>query len=471
MSFLSDAHAVCEELDQYRSQSSDRTKPVVKQIPMRTLIDDLSLGTFAIHGGLRGGKLTEFVRTYLDSTSRLYHPGNLAHQVAVPHHAGALAALMGGFTNNPVSIYEMGPAAASIEFFVVNWLVEKVGWRPSPYPGEAIDSEAYAGGVLTHGGSLANLTALIAARSRIAPDVWQRGAPRDLALLAPAESHYSIARAAGIMGLGQSDLYQLEADEHGVVIPDKISHVLQKVREDGKRPLAVVANGCSTAMGLYDPLREIGRLCNAYGIWFHIDGAHGAAALLSNRYRGLMDGVELADSLTWDAHKLMRTPGLCTAALFRDVGTLDKAFFQDASYLFHDKVQPGFDFIHRTVECTKSALGLRFFSVLGALGEQGLAAYVDRQFDLARQAYELIGGARDFECAGPPQSNILCFRVSGCDELQLRVRDKLIAHGDFHLSAVMLQSRRFLRMVFGNPETVLGDVARLIDEIRNISSE
>ncbi len=245
-------------------------------------------------------------------------------------------------------------------------------------------------------GSLANLTALLAARGRIAPRTWKDGAPADLALLAPAESHYSIARAAGIMGMGRAAIYELPVDGRGRVIPDALGPVFQRVQDDGRRPFALVANACSTAVGIYDPLSEIGVACRERGVWLHVDGAHGASALVSPVLRHLLSGIELADSVVWDAHKLMCTPTLCAAVLVKDARTLDAAFEQEASYLFHDKEQPGFDFIHRTVECTKAGLGLRFFAVLAALGERGLADYVERQFALAADAYRYISRAARF---------------------------------------------------------------------------
>jgi L-2,4-diaminobutyrate decarboxylase len=203
-------------------------------------------------------------------------------------------------------------------------------------------------------------------------------------------------------------------------------------------------------------------------VWLHVDGAHGAGALLSQRHRWRLDGVELADSLTWDAHKLLRTPGLCTVVLVRDAAALDTAFHQDASYLFHSKQQPGFDFIHRTVECTKAALGLRLFAVLAALGESGIAGYIDRQFELTRQTYELLRGTPGLECPVEPQSNILCFRVAGEDEEQLRVRDRLLAEGDFHLSTAVVGQRRYLRVVLMNPVTTLDDMRRLASRVAEI---
>lgn len=471
MSFLSDAEIVISALENYYQESISRKKPVINQVPLETLISDLDLSADIQDGRLTGKRLSKFLAKYLESTTRLLHPAYLAHQVGTSHYAGALASLIDGFTNNPMAIYEMGPGAASIEWFIINWLLEKVGWHPQPLRMSDSPDRVFGGGVLTHGGSLANLTALLAARSKMAPQAWQEGNPRDLVLLAPAESHYSIARAAGIMGLGRNAVYPMAVDEKGVVIPEKLPEVYARLKNEGKSVFAVVANGCSTAAGLFDPIREIGKFCNAHDLWFHVDGAQGAGALLSQKHKRLLDGVELADSLIWDAHKLMRTPSLCTAVLVKDFRTIDQAFQQEASYLFHEKEQPGFDFIHRTVECTKAGLGLKWFFVLAALGEQRLEKHVDDQFELARQAYDYIESQPQFDCAAKPQSNILCFRLTGSDQLQLDIRDKLIVQGEFYLSTTAFGGQRYLRMVFNHPDTCLDDIKQLIQTIRDLADE
>lgn len=470
MSFLSDARIVSRALNRFHRLSIKRRGRVISQVPIEDLVAALDLKDFTGQGGLRGRKLARFMGRYLESSTRLHHPAYMAHQVAVPAYAGALAALVDGFTNNAMAIYEMGPAAAAIEFFVLNWMIEKVGWVPAPYPRESSGTAAHAGGVLTHGGSLANLTALLAARTRLAPDSWEKGCPGDLAVLAPAESHYSVARAVGLLGIGGDALYPLEVDVNGRIVPDRIPAAFARVKVDGRRPMALVANACSTAVGLYDPLVEIAEACRAHGVWLHVDGAHGASALLSERHRGLLRGVEAADSLVWDAHKLMRTPTLCAAVLVRDSRMLDGAFQQEASYLFHDKEQPGVDFIHRTVECTKAALGLRFFAVLGSLGEHGLARYVERQFALAREAYAFIVSLPEFECPVEPEANILCFRIRGDDALQIAVRDALIAEGSFYLSTAELNGRRCLRAAFMNPDTSLQDVRSMTGRVLEIAA-
>jgi L-2,4-diaminobutyrate decarboxylase len=469
MSFLSDAETVIKALNKYYEASVSEKKPVIIQPSLKDIIDDLDLASYVKEGGLTQDRLIQFMEKYLSSATRLHHPAYMAHQVAAPHYAGAIGSLIDGFTNNAMAIYEMGPAAAAIEYFIINWLLEKVGWPPSPIaaPNDNKDSN-FGGGVLVHGGSLANLTALIAARNRSAPDIWKKGIPTDLALLTPQGAHYSVARASGILGIGQDAIYYLDVDQRGSIIPDRLPDAYEKLRNDGKRAFALIANACSTAVGIYDPLQEIGDFCNTHDIWFHVDGAHGASALLSKKYRDLLKGVEKADSIIWDAHKLMRTPTVCAAVLVRDHRTIDHAFQQEASYLFHEKEQPGFDFMHRTVECTKAGLGLKLYMVLASLGEEGLTEHIERQMELAVEAFEYIHSLPEFECPVMPQSNILCFRIEGSDHLQLLIRNRLIADGEFYISSTSFNGIRFLRIVLMNPHTNLDHIKKLIQRVREI---
>jgi len=466
MSFESDVRAVVAALTNYDREARLRNGPVLRQPPIQQLFDDLDLESYVRSGGLNGDELLKFLKKYLPATTRLRHPAFFAHQTTIPHDAGVLAAVIDSYTANPMAIYEMGPAAAAIEYALINWMLEKVGWRPAPSDWQQHDDEDFGAGVLTNGGSLGNLIALVTARTRMVPDVWREGSPGDLGIMAPAGSHYSVARAAGVIGLGMNGLFAPDVDERGVIIPDRLPEALSRLRAAGRRPLALVANACSTAVGLYDPLQEIGLFCREHDVWFHVDGAHGASMLLSEKHRDLLNGVELADSITWDAHKMMRTPPLCTALLVRDHHSLDRAFQQDASYIFHEKEQPGFDFIHRTIECTKSALGLKLFMVLAAEGERGIADYIDRQLDLTQRAYAYLQRQADFECAVKPQANILCFRLHGDDALQMAVRRELTAQGDYFISTTLFNGKRYLRTVIINPDSSMDDFKGLIDAIR-----
>jgi L-2,4-diaminobutyrate decarboxylase len=471
MPFETDVKIVIQALSDFYEHSISGEEPVIQQPPMSTLVDELELSALIKEGGLSGEKLARFMDGYLSAITRIYHPANIAHQQAVPHYAAALAGLVDNFVSSDGSIYEFGPASVSIEYFLINWLLERVGWQPAPLPPHHASHGIHGGGILTNGGSLANLTALIAARTRIAPEVWQEGNPGNLALLAPAETHYSIARAAGIMGLGHRAVYPLEVDERGVIIPDRLPAAYAQVEADGKQAIALVANACTTAAGLYDPLQEIGTFCREHDLWFHVDGAHGAPAILTTKYRHLMRGIELADSIAMNMHKMMRVTAFCTALLVRDARTLDEAFTQEASYLFFDKEQPGYDFLHRTVECTKPVLGLKFFMVLAALGEAGMAEYIERQFDLTSKVYHYLQSLPDFHCPVEPQANILCFQVKGIGDGHLALRNKLLAEGNYFVSTTSLNGQRYLRLTLTNPASSMKEIEGLVHAIRRLVTD
>jgi L-2,4-diaminobutyrate decarboxylase len=428
--------------------------PPTSQPDPDELAAQLELARWIREGGMDAAAFEAWLPRYLDATVRLHHPGEMAHQVGVPSTGAALADLVHGATNNPMAIYEMGPAGATLEREIVRWMLDKVGF----------DREQ-GGGVLTHGGSLANLTALLAARARVAPDSWRRGVPDDLALLAPRSTHYSIQRAAGILGLGEDALIELEVDELERIRPDRLQDALERCRGAGRRPMALVAVACATSTGLHDDLRAIGAFCAQHGIWLHADAAHGGSALLSERHRHLLEGIELADSVVWDAHKMLRTSGLCAAVLVRDDRDLPNAFRQRGDYLFYEHDAVGFDLIDRALETTKTTMGLKAFLALAWAGESGLGEYVASRYDVTRRFYDVLSREPGVTCPYAPESNILCFRVGDGD--QVRLRDRVIAGGRLHIGSTTLRGERYLRLVVMAPDTGEDTLAELLAALRD----
>ena len=469
VSFSEEYGSAVAALETYAEAAHGRKGRAISQPGLAWLVDALGVEELIAKGGLRGQRFERFLETYLSAATKLHHPGYMAHQVAIPEPMGALGSLIDAFTNNSASIYEMGPSAGALEFALLNWMIGKIGWRAAPPPG-AEGSGEHGGGILTHGGSLANLTALMAARARVAPEAWREGLPRDFVLVAPESSHYSIGRAVDILGLGRSALRSAPVDANGRIVPERLADFIAGLKREGSRILAVVANSCATAAGLFDPLRETARVCAQAGAWLHVDGAHGASALVSEKHRSLLDGVELADSLVWDAHKMLRTPSNCTAVLVRDHRWLDEAFHQEASYLFHEKDQPGIDFLHRSVECTKAGLGLKLFLSLAVQGEKGAARFIERQVGLAREGAGLIASRPGLELAVEPQFNILCFRAAGDDDLQLQIRRHILERGEHFISTTEFRGRRWLRLSLMNPETGMEDIASLVREVEDCTA-
>jgi L-2,4-diaminobutyrate decarboxylase len=450
-------HIAVDILSRHLADARAGLEPVTAMPVPDSLAADLDIGRWIAQGGMDPSAFASWLPRYLSATVRLHHPGSMAHQVAVPSTGAAMADLIHGATNNPMAKYEMGAAGAVLEREIVRWMLGKVGF----------DRQA-ASGVLTHGGSLANLTALLAARARIAPDAWRSGVSGNLALLAPPSVHYGIRRAAAILGLGEDAVIELDVDDLERIRPDRLATALERCVAAGRRPMALVAVACATSTGLHDDLRAIGRFCATHGIWLHVDAAHGGSALLSDRYRHLLDGIEKADSIVWDAHKMLRTSGLCAALLVRHGPYLPAAFQQRAEYLFYENDSVGFDLLDRTLESTKTTLGLKVFLSLAWAGERGLGNYVASRYEMAKRFYDALSREPGVTCPSAPESNIVCFRVAGAD--QLEIRDRLLATGRLHVGATVINGERYLRLVVTAPDTDEHTLGELLQALRPAAS-
>lgn len=462
--------AATRQLEQYLTRSHDGTGRVLQQRPAAELAKTLRLDHWIQHGGITPEAFEELLETYLEHTQHLHHPGYIGHQVSVPHPSGGLSGLINGIVSNPMGIYEMGPASATMERVVVNWLLGKLGWHGGA-PASTCEWQAgWGGGVLTNGGSVANLTALSAARAAIAPEAWVEGSPDDLVVMASEAAHYSISRAVSLMGMGQKAIIPIPVDNHERLRPETLETVYEKIRQDGQRVMAVVANACATSTGLYDPLDEVAAFCEAQQLWYHVDGAHGAAALLSPEEAHFMNGAQRASSMILDAHKMLQVESLCAAVLCRDHRHLENAFRQKGSYLFHDKEQPGFDMLSYTVECTKNGLGPKLFWTLAVEGERGLGDYVHHQYKRTREFHAIIDAHPDFQCFYKPEANILCFRFTKAGEdnaTQLAIRNEVVRRGAFYITSAEVRGVRYLRLTVMNQRTTTQHLHALLEEIQH----
>ncbi|MDF1798460.1 MAG: aminotransferase class I/II-fold pyridoxal phosphate-dependent enzyme [Planctomycetota bacterium] len=423
-------------------------------------------------------RLLELSEELLAHSNHVHHPGYVGHQVAAPLPLAALAELLNALLNNGMAIFEMGQLQTVLEHRVVGFLCAALGLPRG---------EGGAGGVLTHGGSLGNLTALLAARqAQLATsghDVWTHGQAEPLAVLVSEQAHYCIARACGVMGWGSAGAQPVATDARFALDPADLPRALAAAEAAGRRVVAVVASACTTATGTFDPLPAIADFCDAHGLWLHVDGAHGASLALSPRHRHRVAGIERADSVVLDLHKLLGLPALNTAVLFRDEARSFEAFAQEASYLFQAAApeEQWFNLGQRTLECTKRALGATAWIALEVHGQDHFADHVDRLVGLAQELADLVAAAPDFECAHAPEANILCFRyrpdlagssargqlpLAELDALQARIRAKVVASGSHYLVEARLLGAGWLRVALMNPATERGDLEGLLGALR-----
>ena len=410
------------------------------------------------------GDLVDSLLSVVERANHLHHPRYVGHQVPPAMPQAALAELARTLLNGSTSIFEMGPAATIMERHVVRFLARRIGYGPD------------ADGALTHGGSVGNLTALLAVRQlRAGTDVWQEGpGEARFTVLASEEGHYSVRRSVQIMGWGADGVTVVPVDEHHRMDPRELAAARARAEARGRRVLAVVANACSTATGAFDPLEPIADFCGEHDLWLHVDGAHGASFLLSRTHRQLLAGIERADSVVWDLHKMLLLPSLVTAVLFREGGHGFAAFHQDASYVFRRAArEERYDMGLRTIECTKGAVGMTAYAGLRACGTAALERYLDGTVELARSFADLVERADDFELAVRPTCNIVCFRRLSAehddlDALQERLRARIVGSGKYYLVLADLRGARYLRMTLIHPFTRLADLEELLEELRRI---
>jgi L-2,4-diaminobutyrate decarboxylase len=260
--------------------------------------------------------------------------------------------------------------------------------------------------------------------------------------------------------------------------PNRLDETLRELRGRGRPVVAVVACACATPIGAFDPLVDVAEVCQRHGVWMHVDAAHGGAACLSPRHRHLVDGLRLADSLIWDAHKMLFVPALCAFVFYRDKSHKFETFRQDAPYLF-DPAAPGlaeFDSGLRTVECTKRAATFGLWGLWSLFGPQLFADLVDVTFDMGRVFYEKLSAAPDFEPLHEPQCNIVVFRYvpeslrdAPSDRLswcQFELRRRLIESGEFYIVSTSIGDAGALRVTIINPLTTPDHLDQLLDAIR-----
>jgi L-2,4-diaminobutyrate decarboxylase len=261
-------------------------------------------------------------------------------------------------------------------------------------------------------------------------------------------------------------------DERFRLRPEALPATFELAERAGRRVFAVVASAGSTSTGAFDPLEPVAEFCRQRGLWFHVDGAHGAAAVLSPKYAHLAAGMGRADSVVWDAHKMMLLPALLTAVLFRDSRRSYEAFSQRADYLLRQHAHgEWWNPAHRTLECTKRMMGFELWAALALHGTRMFSDYVTRMFDLGRTFAAMLDDADDFELAVAPDCNIVCFRhvppdYESLDAHQERIRARLIAEGSFYLVQTRLRGQVHLRVTLINPLTSEADLEALLAAIR-----
>lgn len=423
----------------------DRLAPVVAAVDLDTPLADASAA------------LDELEEVYLRDAVYFHSPRYLAHlncPVVIP---AVLGEVVLSAVNSSLDTWDQSAGGTLIERKLIDWTCARAGLGPA------------ADGVFTSGGTQSNLQALLLARQEAKTTDLSK-----LRIFASECSHFSVQKSATLLGLGPEAVVSVPVDRTKRMQPVALEAELMGCVSEGLVPMAIVATAGTTDFGSIDPLPEIAALARQYETWMHVDAAYGCGLLVSPTRRGLLDGIERADSVTVDFHKSFFQPVSSSALLVRDAATLRHATYH-AEYLnprrtLDEKIPNQVD---KSLQTTRRFDALKLWMTLRVMGAEGIGGLFDEVCDLAAAGWELLAADPRYDVVVQPQLSTLVYRYIPesvtspvlIDQANLHARKALFASGEAVVAGTKVAGRQYLKFTLLNPETTTGDIAAVLDLI------
>jgi glutamate/tyrosine decarboxylase-like PLP-dependent enzyme len=362
-----------------------------------------------------------------------------------PTYMGVLAETLVASLNPQLATLARSQLASKIELETVRWIGERVGW-----PGDF-------NGTFTSGGNEANFSGLALALTFKFPDVVEEGVAAIGAqpvLYASAESHHSLDKSAGLLGIGRKALRRIAVNQAAQLDPEKLEQAIAQDLAAGYKPFCVVATAGTTNSGTVDDLLAISKICRRHALWLHVDGAYGGVAIFSDQHRDLVKGIEQADSLTIDPHKWMAMPFAAGVILTSHPEILERAFSVAAPYMPKATGAHLPDNSRISTQWTRRMNSLKLWLTLRVHGRQAYEELIDRQLGLSKSFADWVAGSEDFELAVAPTLPIVTFRLksAGRTPQQLtadheRIVEQVTSDGSRWISETKVRDGSVLRMM------------------------
>jgi aromatic-L-amino-acid decarboxylase len=353
-------------------------------------------------------------------------------------------------------LWATSPACTELETHVLDWLVDMLA-LPAKFK-----SSSAGGGVIQDTASSAVLAAVLAARERATGfQSNECGADGKLVAYISTQTHSSVEKAVKIAGLGRQNLRLIEVDDRFAMRPEALARQIAADRQAGLMPCFVAATLGTTSSNGFDPLPEIGRICQEQRLWLHVDGAMCGTAALCPEYRHFQAGLELADSYAFNPHKWMFTNFDCDCFYVADRAALIKTLSILPEYLRNQATESGavIDYRDWHIQLGRRFRALKLWFVIRHYGVEGLRRHIRRHVELAQQFATWVQGSARFELAVPAPLNLVCFRHQAGDDFNRRLLERLNRSGAVYLSHTVLNGRFTLRLCVGQTNTEARHVA------------
>lgn len=431
---------------------AEEDEPVLEPIPADEIFEQLNLRLEK--EGVSNETFEKAIESLILNTPRTATKQFFNQLFGGRNSKAILGDLLAVMLNNSMYTYKVAGPMVGVEKEIIRNIKEMLG-----YP-------ATADGTLAPGGSMTNFMAMVMGRDAAAPNSRINGVPGKLTLYTSRESHYSIPKNMAFMGVGRDQLRYVESDEKGRMdIKDLETQIKQDI-EKGYTPFFINATAGTTVMGAFDPLKEIGAIAKKYNLWFHIDGAYCGAVLFSDKYRHLIDGAELADSFSMNAHKMLATPLSCSIIIVKDKKHLYDSFSNDADYLYQTDGDD-YNLGKTSLQCGRRNDALKFWTLWKAIGSKGLGEMVDHQFHLAEMARQYVAQHPDYTLYSYPESIGICFNYKDipADELC----NQLYEEGEIMVGFGQFKGQRFVRLVTVNASNDEAEIKAFFEKLEEFA--
>jgi glutamate/tyrosine decarboxylase-like PLP-dependent enzyme len=405
--------------------------------------------------------IAELDEKLLPYCTHVGHPGYFGLITPTPTPIGILGDLLASALNQNVGAWTIGPSGVAIEQQTVRWLTDLVGW------------DEKAGGNLTSGGMMANFVGLKLARDAVSADRAQHdGVQGSWAAYTSEERHVSVDKAADAVGIGRRALRVLPTDDQFRVRLDALENALAADRRNGIRPMCIIGMAGTTNTGAVDALRELRRIADREQTWLHLDAAYGGGMLLSHRSPGVLDSLELADSITIDPHKWFYAPLDAGAILVKDARRLTASFGIAPPYLT-DRMDPTgerYNYYVHGFEQSRRFRSLKVWMSFKRYGSAEIGRWIDRNVGQAEHLYERVQASEEFEAACRPVMSAICIRWRGLEldeslsgPLHADVVRRVEQGGRFWISTTVLKGKTWFRINPVNFRTRIEHMDELLD--------
>jgi aromatic-L-amino-acid/L-tryptophan decarboxylase len=394
------------------------------------------------------------------------HPGFMAYVPSCPTFPAVLGDWLATGFNFYAGVWPVAVGPNELELVVLDWFRQWLGMPEG------------TNGLLTTGGSAANLTAIIAARHHVTQG--DASLVAKLTVYASDQAHSSVTRAAWLAGIPRQHVRALATDDEFGVRMDELQRAVARDRAAGLTPLMVVANAGTTNTGSVDPLHEIATFCESENVWMHVDAAYGGFAILTDTGRRALAGIERADSVTLDPHKWLFVPFECGCLLVRDPHRLKAAFQIFPEYLAD--VQSGHEavnFADYGEQLTRYSRALKVWMSVRYFGTDAIRDAIDRGIMLARQLEQRVRETPSLEIVSPARFGIVCFRArperssegAALDTLNERILGRVVAEGRYFISSTRLRGAFALRACILGFRTGEDDIGGLVRSVADAASD